>query len=188
MGTTTRSRLVCCLALLGTGGCSASLSPSVDAHPTRDGPVDLSAYFSSVSCGGTVSLTGMTPDGPFVGDSVSVDGYYGGATGVSVAIGDSRTGWGLLWHNDWFVDAGTSLSLPATSFAVNATFITSPSETTFAAGEIDITAAANPQEVADAGVTGMLQATMTFTQTGFALSGAIASPYCKVGVQLGPSD
>jgi hypothetical protein len=129
MGTTVSSRLVCCLALLlGTGGCSASLSPSVDAHAADDGPVDLSAYFSSVSCGGTVSLTGMTPDGPFVGDSVSVDGYYGGAKGVSVAIGDSRTRWGLLWHHDWIVDAGTSLSLPATSFAVNAAFITSPSE------------------------------------------------------------
>jgi hypothetical protein len=34
----------------------------------------------------------------------------------------------------------------------------------------------------------MLEATVTFSQTGFALSGALASPYCEVGVQLGPSD
>jgi hypothetical protein len=41
--------------------------------------------------------------------------------------------------------------------------------------------------VADGGVAGSVQATLTFSQTGFDLSGSISSPYCVVFPYSGPS-
>jgi hypothetical protein len=54
-------------------------------------------------------------------------------------------------------------------------------------GTVNVTSAANPAVVADGGVAGFVQATLTFSQTGFDLSGALSSPYCDIFPYSGSS-
>ena len=157
--------------------CSSKLAADV---PPSDGPVDLSTVLLQAPCGGTVSLSGTTPNGPFNGDVVSLYGFYGQYPGVGASIADSQTGLGIYWTYDWPLgDAGATLA--PESAPVNGTFLIDHGTSELsAAGRIDITSATNPASVADAGVGGAFAATMTFSQTGFELSGSLASPYCRV--------
>jgi hypothetical protein len=169
------------VVLIFVAACSSKLVTNPDANvPRTDGPVDLSGVLLQAPCGGTVSLRGTTPNGPFNGDVVSLYGFYGQYPGVGASIADSQTGLGIDWTYDWPVgDAGAVLT--PESAPVNGKFLIDHGTSELsAAGRVDITSATNPASVADAGVGGAFAATMTFSQTGFALSGSLSSPYCRV--------
>jgi hypothetical protein len=176
---TPRHRLLGTLAIvLGlTLACSSKLATNV---PPSDGAVDLSSVLQQAPCGGTVSLQGITPSGPFNGDVVSLYGLYGQYEAVAVSIADESSGLGIQWEYSWAPGDAGALLAPE-NVTVNAKFLIDHGNSQVAlAGNVDITSATNPAAAADAGGGGAVTASMTFSQTGFDLSGTMSSSYCRV--------
>jgi hypothetical protein len=174
-----RSRALACLAglLLFVSACSSKLAANM---PVSDAGADLSTVLLVAACGGTVSLTGTTPEGPFNGDVVALSGHYGQYAGVGASIADSHTGLALQWAYDWLPgDAGPMLTPEMAPVTGNFVIDHATSSLTVA-GSVYITSATNPAEVVDAGTGGAVTATMLFSGSGFDLSGSLSSPYCRV--------
>jgi hypothetical protein len=184
-------RAVVVAVLLALGGCTSKGGQVGDASvetPSSDARMDLSGLLPAPSCGGTATVIGSTPAGPFHGDLVTVRAFYGAETGLAIYVADDVAGTAIYETISWLAP-GSGPALPAMQFPVTAFFVSNDPSGASAtvAGTVDVTAAANPGVVADGGVAGSVEAMLTYSQTGFDLSGSISSPYCVVFPYTGPS-
>ena len=165
---------------VGCGGKSQSSDGAVD-HP-------------GANCGGTVDVTGTSPDGPFTATSVYAQVSINSSScrqGLEFFVGDAATGSAFQFQlRVDTVDGGAPVPLGKTSATVLFSGRYSTDAGLFQAttgATIDITSADPPpfarceQALGDPinlG-TGNIAMTIMMTQDGFAMTGTLSTPFCS---------
>ena len=164
-------------------GCGGKSQPS-------DGAVD----HPGANCGGTVDVTGTSPDGPFTATSVYAQVSINSSScrqGLEFFVGDAATGSAFEFQlRVDTVDGGAPVPLGKTSATVLFSGRYSTDAGLFQAttgATIDITAADSPPfarcEQAQGDPiklgTGNIAMTIMMTQDGFAMTGTLSTPFCS---------
>jgi hypothetical protein len=164
-------------------GCGGKSQPS-------DGGVD----HPGANCGGTVDVTGTSPEGPFTGTSVYAQVSINSSScrqSLEFLVGDAATGSAFEFQlRVDTVDGGAPVPLGKTSAIVAFSGRSNNDAGLFQAttgATIDITAADSPPfarceqalgDPIDLG-TGNIAMTIMMTQDGFTMAGTLSTPFCS---------
>jgi hypothetical protein len=157
-------------------------------------PADADADHPGANCGGTINVSGTSPEGPFTATSVFALVSINSSTcnqGLEFIVGDAATGSAFMFQlRVDSADGGAPVPLGRTSAAIAFSGRSNNDAGLFQATTtaiVDITAVDAPPfatceqalgDPIDLG-TGNVALTITMTQHGFAMTGTLSTPFCS---------
>jgi hypothetical protein len=176
------------------GGCLASVVAVAVGCGGKSQASDAAVDHPGGSCGGTIDVSGTSPEGPFTATSVYAQVSIDSSTcrqGLAFIVGDAATGSAFIFEMRVdTVDGGAPVPPGNTSATVAFSGRSNNDAGLFQATTtaiVDVTAADSPpfatceQALGDPirlG-TGNVAVTITMTQDGFAMSGTLSTPFCS---------
>jgi hypothetical protein len=176
------------------GGCLAAVVLLAAGCGGKTQPSDAAVDHPGANCGGTVDVSGTSPEGPFTATSVYAEVAINSSTciqGLEFLVGDAATGSGFLFAlRVDSVDGGAPVQLGKTSATVAFSGRSDNDAGLFQATTsaiVDVTAADPPpfatceQALGDPIKlgTGNVAMTIMMTQDGFAMTGTLSTPFCS---------
>jgi hypothetical protein len=176
------------------GGCLAAVVLLAVGCGGKSQPSDAGAGHPGASCGGTINVSGTSPEGPFTATSVFVQVSIYSSTcnqGLEFIVGDAATGSAFIFQlRVDSADGGAPIRLGKTSATTQFSGRSNNDAGLFQAtttAMVDITAADSPPfatceqavgDPIDLG-TGNVALTLMMTQDGFAMTGTLSTPFCS---------
>jgi hypothetical protein len=175
-------------------GCLAAVATIAAGCGGKSQPSDAAADRPGANCGGTVDVSGSSPEGPFAATSVYAEVSINSSTcnqGLLFIVGDAATGSAFMFRMRVdSADGGAPVPLGKTSAIVAFSGRSNNDAGLFQATTgaiVDVTAADAPpfatceQALGDPIKlgTGNVAMTVTMTQDGFAMTGTLSTPFCS---------
>jgi hypothetical protein len=176
------------------GGCLVAVAAVAIGCSGKSQPADAAVDHPGANCGGTVDVTGTSPEGPFTATAVYAQVSINSSScrqGFEFFVGDAATGSAFEFQlRVDSADGGAPVPLGKTSATVLFSGRYSTDAGLFQAttgATIDITAADSPPfarcEQAQGDPiklgTGNIAMTIMMTQDGFAMTGTLSTPFCS---------
>ena len=176
------------------GGCLAAVTLLAAGCGGKSHPSDAAADRPGANCGGTIDVSGTSPEGPFTATSVYAQVSINSSScrqGLVFIVGDAVTSSAFTFTlRIDTVDGGAPVPLGKTSATVAFSGRSNTDAGLFQATTtaiVDVTAADSPpfgrceQAFGDpiALGTGNVAMTVTMTQDGFAMTGTLSTPFCS---------
>jgi hypothetical protein len=175
-------------------GCLAAVAILVAGCGGKSQPSDAAADRPGANCGGTIDVSGTSPEGPFAATSVYAEVSINSSTcnqGLLFIVGDAATGSSFMFRlRVDSGDGGAPVPLGKTSAIVAFAGRSNNDAGLFQATTgaiLEVTAADAPPfarceqalgDPIDLG-TGNVAMTIMMTQDGFAMTGTLSTPFCS---------
>ena len=175
-------------------GCLMVVATVVAGCGGKSRPSDAAADHPGANCGGTIDVSGTSPEGPFAATSVYAEVSINSSTcnqGLVFFVGDAATGSSFMFRlRVDSADGGAPVPLGKTSAAVAFAGRSDHDAGLFQAETsaiVDVTAADSPPfarcEQAQGDPvdlrTGNIAMTIMMTQDGFAMTGTLSTAFCS---------
>jgi hypothetical protein len=138
---------------------------------------------SAAPCGGTVNVTGTTPDGHFAGDRIVAfdeQGCTSSGYAVRVEIADDSAGRTLILTIPGALGVDGGATAPVGD--VPSTVSLSDPNAVMSTGAVDVTL----DQESNGPTTGTIEASVAFSTSGYNLTGSFSSPICDVQLCSAP--